>query len=113
MITKAHLGMIAALAAAFAVFGGTQVAHADSNTLDKIGKAIQYPVRKDTENLSVDAHRGENRKSVESMRPQKAEAVVIPNGKTFVIHHRGNMPMYAHHRMHRHYSHRLHRYYWK
>ncbi|MGO8672455.1 MAG: hypothetical protein ACLQVD_13960 [Capsulimonadaceae bacterium] len=65
----------------------------DSNTLHKIGGAIQYVVRKDTENLSVDVHRAEGRKSVVSERPQKLTAVVIPNGKTFVIHHRG---YYAH-----------------
>jgi hypothetical protein len=76
----------------------------DSNSLHKLGNAIQYPIRKSTENLSVDIHRGENRKSVESMRPQKAEAVVIPNGKKFVIHHRGTV--YAHRRRHHTYSHR-------
>jgi hypothetical protein len=112
MIKKTDLAMIVAAAGILAAFAGAPAAKAhDSNTLHKLGKALQYPVRKDTENLSVDTHRGENRKSVVSLRPQKAEAVVIPNGKKFVIHHRG--AMYAHYRMHRYYSRLHHRYYWK
>src|SRR3569833_2341201 len=101
MIRKNN-GLIAALAVAAALLCSTsaQASHPDkhdSNTLHKIGNAIQYPVRKDTENLSVDIHRGEHRKSVESMRPQKATAVVIPNGKKFVGAHRGiDRSMYAH-----------------
>jgi hypothetical protein len=110
MIKKSDLQLVAALALAVAVFTGAPnagyAAKHDSNTLHKLGKAIQYPVRKDTENLSVDTHRTEHRKSVESMRPQRATAVVTPNGKQFVIHHRGNAAsMYAHHRHHRHHRH--------
>jgi len=91
-----------AMALTVAGFIGAPSARADkhdSNTLHKIGNAIQYPVRKTTENTSIATHRTEHRKSVESLRPQKATAVVIPNGKKFVVAHRGNMPgAYAHRR---------------
>jgi hypothetical protein len=90
MIRKNCAGLIAAIAAA-AMMLPVAVAQAhDSNTLHKLGKAIQYPVRKDTENLSIDTHRSEHRKSVESMRPQRATAVVTPSGRQYVIAHRGN-----------------------
>jgi hypothetical protein len=71
----------------------------DSNTLHKIGKAIQYPVRKDAENLSVDTHRSENRDSRVSLRHQKATAEITPNGDKFVVAHRGNA-VYAHRHHH-------------
>jgi hypothetical protein len=102
MIRKTSNGIVAviALAAALCAAPASQASNPDkhdSNTLHKIGNAIQYPVRKAGENTSVSLHRGENRKSVESMRPQKAAAVVTPNGKKFVVAHRGNArSMYAH-----------------
>jgi hypothetical protein len=114
MIRKTNLGIAAALALAITVFAGPAVRadnpnKHDSNTLHKIGKAIQYTTRKDTENLSIDTHRAEHRKSVESMRPQRATAVVTPNGKQFVVSHRGragHMYAYRHHAYkHGHYTH--------
>lgn len=109
MIRKNNAGIIAAIAAAVTILPvGAAMAH-DSNTGHKIGKAIQYTVRKDTENLSIDTHRGENRKSVESMRPQRATAVVTPGGRQYVIAHRGNAyRTYAyrhHHFANGHYTH--------
>ena len=76
----------------------------DSNTLHKLGKAIQYPFRKDTENLSVDIHRGEKKNSVESERPQKRTVLVTPAGNQYLLHGR----YYAHRR----WSTRHHRYYY-
>jgi len=52
----------------------------DSNTLHKIGKAIQYPVRKAGENASIDVHRGLGHKSVEHDRRHNARYVVEPSG---------------------------------
>lgn len=77
----------------------------DSNTLHKIGNALQYPVRKAAENASTDTHRAEGKKSVESMRPQKATAVVTPNGKQFVIGHRGTVYAHRHHTRRGHHRH--------
>jgi hypothetical protein len=103
MIRKTDGQLFAALALAAGLFAFAQPAEAkhDSNTLHKLGKAIQYPVRKDTENISVDTHRTENRNSIESRRPQKAEAVVTPNGNQYTVGHRG----YAHRRHHRRHHH--------
>jgi len=109
MMKMTTIGAALAIAIAFAGFGAVPAAHADkhdSNTLHKLGKAIQYPVRKDTENLSVDTHRAANHNSVESMRPQKASAVVTPEGNKYVVSHRGNAT-YAHHKV-RHVRHHRH-----
>jgi hypothetical protein len=68
----------------------------DSNTLHKIGNAIQYPIRKAGENASIDVHRAEGRKSVQHTN-QGHNVVITPTGNKYVIHHR-----YAHHRYVRH-----------
>jgi hypothetical protein len=102
---KKNAGLIAAIALAVTLVAAPASQAHDSNTLHKIGKAVQYPVRKDTENLSVDAHRGEGRKSVESMRPQRATAVVTSNGDKYVVAHRGNASSIYAHRRHRHHRH--------
>ncbi len=54
----------------------------DSNTLSKLGNAIQYPVRKAVSNTSVDVHRAEGRKSVVHRRNgnKTYRAVVTPKG---------------------------------
>ena len=60
----------AALAALACVLGAALVSPAaradkhDSNTLHKLGKAIEYPVRKASENTSIAAHRTVGAKSV-------------------------------------------------
>jgi hypothetical protein len=107
MIKKTMLMTMIAAATVGAFAVGTVKADPkhDSNTLHKIGNAIQYPVRKAGENLSIATHRTEGKKSVTSLRPQKATAVITPNGKQYVIHHRGNA-VYAHH--HHHVRHHVH-----
>jgi len=55
----------------------------NSNTLSKIGNAIQYPVRKAAENTSIDAHRAVGEKSVVHRRNgnKTYRAVVTPKGR--------------------------------
>lgn len=55
----------------------------DSNTLSKLGKAIQYPVRKASENASINVHRAEGRKSVVHRRNgnKTYRAVVTSQGR--------------------------------
>ncbi len=72
------------LTCAFAAL--TPLAHAekhDSNTLHKLGKAIQYPVRKAGENTSIAAHRATGQKSVVHRRngDKTYRSVVTPNGR--------------------------------
>jgi len=79
----------------------------DSNTLHKLGNAIQYPVRKSTENLSIDVHRAMGHKSVESLTNENRNAVITPSGKKIVIYRPGQHPpapqrIYAHRRHLRH-----------
>lgn len=74
----------------------------DSNTLHKLGKAIEYPIRKTTENASVDIHRTEGRKSVLHRRNgnRTYRAVVTPNGGLYrksALSHSGR---HRHHRRH-------------
>ena len=54
----------------------------DSNSLHKLGRAIQYPFRKASENTSVDIHRAEGRKSVVHRRNgnKTYRSVVRPSG---------------------------------
>ena len=88
---------IAAVAVGFTVAGTP--AQADSNTLHKIGNAIQYPIRKAGENISTDVHRANNKKSVEADRPHDARFVVRPGGTK--VYKGPNGPVH-HHRHHRH-----------
>lgn len=55
----------------------------DSNTLHKLGKAIEYPVRKTTENASIAAHRTVGAKSVVHRRNgnKTYRSVVTSNGR--------------------------------
>ena len=68
----------------------------DSNTLHKIGFAIQYTVRKDTENLDVDIHRAEHKRSVEADRQHNARFVVLPDGGKIYKGPNGRRGFYAH-----------------
>jgi uncharacterized membrane protein len=63
----------------------------DSNTLHKLGKAIQYPVRKAAENASVTAHRATGSKSVVHRRNgnKTYRAVVTPKGNVHRIYRVG------------------------
>lgn len=60
----------------------------DSNTLHKIGKAIQYPVKKAGENISIAAHRATGRKSVVHRRngSRTYRSVVTPSGHIYRKH---------------------------
>ena len=66
----------------------------DSNTLHKLGNAIQYPIRKASENASVTAHRTVGAKSVVHRRNgnKTYRSVVTPKGHIHrlyrVGHHR-------------------------
>lgn len=73
-----------------ALLAGPALAQHDSNTLHKLGKAIQYPVRKSASNLSVDAHRATGHNSVEHRRngDRTHNTVVTPKGHLYRIHHR-------------------------
>lgn len=55
----------------------------DSNTLHKLGKAIQYPIRKASENTSITAHRAVGAKSVVHRRNgnRTYRSVVTANGR--------------------------------
>ncbi len=53
----------------------------ESNTLKKIGKDVQYGVRKSSENLSVDAHRAVGRNSVRKSKKKHRTYIVTPKGK--------------------------------
>lgn len=77
---------IAALALALASVMVSPAAHAekhDSNTLHKLGKSIQYPFRKASENASINVHRAEGRKSVVHRRNgnKTYRAVVTSTGR--------------------------------
>ena len=64
----------------------------DSNTLHKLGNAIQYPVRKATENTSIAAHRAVGEKSVVHRRNgnKTYRAVVTPKGRLHRLHRVGH-----------------------
>jgi len=60
----------------------------DSNTLHKIGKAIEYPVRKAGQNVSIAAHRATGRNSVVHRRNgnRTYRSVVTPSGRVYRMH---------------------------
>lgn len=68
----------------------SHAAHA-ATTLKKIGAAIQYPVRKAGQNISITTHRIVGNKSVEHTN-HGHNVVITPGGHKYLIHHR-----YAHH----------------
>lgn len=95
------ISWFAAAIALLAVGAGTQVVRAhDSNTLDKMGRAIAYPVKKAGQNLSIATHKAVGHKSVEHSTENKRKYVISPGGRKFIIH--------KHHRYIRH--RRIHRY---
>jgi len=57
----------------------------DSNTLHKLGNAIQYPIRKMGENTSIGAHRTVGDNSVVKDQKHDSTEVVKPSGNTVVI----------------------------
>lgn len=92
-------GVAAAMIGLFGLVLLTPMAHAeghDSNTLHKLGKAIQYPVRKASENTSITAHRAVGARSVVHRRngDKTYRSVVTPKGR---IH---RMYRVGHHKRH-------------
>ena len=62
---------------------GAQVIHHDSNTLHKIGRAITYPTRKDSANISTVTHRAINKNSVTNKKygpVLRQKTAVTPGG---------------------------------
>lgn len=105
-------GIVAALACVLGTAVVAPVAQAekhDSNTLHKLGKAIEYPIRKTSENASVDVHRAYGRKSVLHRRNgnRTYRAVVTPSGALYRKSRVGHQRMMAHRPM-RHYRHYRH-----
>ena len=98
-------GVVAAVLCAFSAAVVSPAALAqqkhDSNTLHKLGKAIEYPVRKTSENASVAAHRAEGRKSVLHRRNgnRTYRSVVTSNGRLY------RKSALSHSRRHRHHRH--------
>jgi len=86
--------------AAIATLSLAAPVQADSNTLHKIGNAIQYPVRKAGENISVGVHRDEHKKSVETNRGEHLKEVVTPNGTRYVKGTTSGRHRHRHHRRH-------------
>ena len=82
--------LVCAAAISFAAPAQAQEKH-DSNTLSKLGKAIQYPVRKAAENTSIAAHRATGSKSVVHRRngDKTYRAVVTPKGHLHRIYRVG------------------------
>ncbi len=80
----------------------------NSNTLSKIGKAIQYTTRKDTENAVKDTHHATNSKSVTRNRHTGNNYVETPTGKHIfksttnpkILHRKYGRHHHRHHRMH-------------
>ena len=60
----------------------------DSNTLHKLGNAIQYPIRKAGENTSITAHRTVGENSIEHRRngSKRYQSVITPKGHIHRLH---------------------------
>ncbi len=92
------LGAVALAASVLAVAAPAFAKH-HSNTFHKIGSALQYGVRKDTSNLSVDAHRAIGQKSVEHRRygHYRRNVVITPKGHIRPLYHHAPVrPVYHH-----------------
>ena len=102
---------------------GKYPAKHDSNTLHKLGNAIQYPfrklgentsatthkttnaaqysTRKVGENASVAAHEGTNKNSIERDRTRRTEKLVTPAGHTIALGHTRSKYAHHHYRSHK------------
>ena len=91
-------GMTALLVCTFAasltspaVFAQGEKEKHDSNTLHKLGNAIQYPVRKAATNASITAHQATGKNSVVKKKSHKTgktvKRVVTPSGHVRVLRH--------------------------
>jgi hypothetical protein len=100
-----HIAVSATALLAIIGVGIPAAAH-DSNTLHKIGKAIQYPIRKAGENISIATHETLGEKSHVRNRQTGAEYVVEPNGtKVRVGGHRQYYTRNGHRYYHTVYTH--------
>lgn len=86
---------IAAVAGLLALTLSAPMAQAkghDSNSLHKLGNAIQYPFRKTATNTSIDIHRAEGRKSIEHRRNgnKTYRAVITPKGRIHRLYRVGH-----------------------
>lgn len=81
----------------FAATTASHPAHAGTS-LKKIGNAIQYPVRKAGENISITAHRAVGNNSVQHTN-HGHNVVITPAGNKHLIRH--------HHYIHHHYVHHV------
>ena len=86
------LGTVALTVATLAAATPSFAKGHDSNTLHKLGKALQYPVNKSAQNLSVDTHRAAGKKSVVHRRHgnKTYRAVVTPSGHIYRKHRVGH-----------------------
>ncbi|MGO8671398.1 MAG: hypothetical protein ACLQVD_08565 [Capsulimonadaceae bacterium] len=114
-------GLVVSPASADGTLGrGTVPPKHVSNTLQKMGDAIQYPFRKAGENMSIDTHRAEGDNSVVKDERHRSTDVVQPDGDSVVItkdnprigwtvgnHSGGYM-----HRRHRNFHQNGRKYYW-
>lgn len=91
-----QMGVLVVAASLWAVtVVGPVMAHESS--LQKAGKAIQYTTRKDTENISQDAHRAVHENSVHVNRTGEnahTRYVLTPSGNKYRIYHHHH---YRHH----------------
>ena len=93
------IGIVAVTAVTLAAVTPAFAKH-HSNTFHKIGSALQYGVRKDSSNLSIDAHRALGHKSVEHRRygHYRRNVVITPGGHVKPVYHHGHRSRY-HYRM--------------
>lgn len=93
-MSKSLLAGVAAvltLAAPVLLAGSVQAQEKhDSNTLHKLGKAIEYPIRKTGKNVSITAHRATGQNSVDHRRngDRTHDTVITPKGHLYRMHHR-------------------------
>jgi len=94
-VTKQVIGALTVAASLLAMtIAGPIMAE---NTFTKIGKAIQYTTRKDSENLSQSTHQALGHNSVHHNRTgvnAHTRYVLKPNGAKYRIYH------HHHHKMH-------------
>lgn len=94
---KTILAATAALAIT-AMGGAALAATHTTKELQKMGRAIQYPVRKFGENTSMTTHKALHHNSVKQERNVNARYVVRPNGEA--IYKGPNGKILAHRRRH-------------
>jgi hypothetical protein len=74
-----------------AIFASLAIpSNAHQNAFQKAGKAIQYTVRKDSSNVSIDTHRAFNKNSVERRKNgrHRHNSIITPGGSVKRMHHK-------------------------